>query len=115
MAEFLPLCDLLFNVVSLAAYFCDVVFNLLTVYALFEKESYLTFSQCLASIILSTVITQILSLHWYLDRNKNDVNKILIVAVHVAQLGVLWRYARLLAPVQLSGVKQEVRDLCILR
>lgn len=32
--EFLPLCDVLFNIISLASYFCDVVFDLAMVYAL---------------------------------------------------------------------------------
>jgi hypothetical protein len=32
--EFLPLCDVLFNIISLASYFCDVVFDLAMTYAL---------------------------------------------------------------------------------
>lgn len=32
--EFLPLCDVLFNIISLASYFCDVVFDFAMVYAL---------------------------------------------------------------------------------
>lgn len=32
--EFLPLCDVLFNIISLASYFCDVVFDLAMAYAL---------------------------------------------------------------------------------
>ena len=35
--EFLPLCDNLFNVISLAGYFCDVVFDIVLGYALFER------------------------------------------------------------------------------
>lgn len=116
MAEFLPLCDLLFNVVSLAAYFCDVVFDLLMVYALYERGLYLLFAQCLTSVLLATVVMQILSLCWYLRKSKlSNASRILVIILHIAQLGVLWRYARLLVPVQLSSVKHEVRDLCILR
>lgn len=37
MAEFLPLCDVLFNVISLAAYFCDIVFDMVYCYALMER------------------------------------------------------------------------------
>lgn len=32
--EFLPLCDVLFNIISLASYFCDIVFDFAMVYAL---------------------------------------------------------------------------------
>lgn len=115
MAEFLPLCDLLFNVVSLAAYFCDFVFDLLMVYALYDKDSRLLFAQCLGCILVATVVSQVLSLHWYLESKPVGITKIFVIALHVAQLGILWRYARLLVPVQLANVKCEVRDLCILR
>ncbi|XP_022913839.1 XK-related protein 7-like [Onthophagus taurus] len=115
MAEFLPLCDLLFNVVSLAVYFCDFVFDILVIYALYEKELFIVFAQCLTMVFLSTIISQILSLRWYLSRKKTTVNKPILAFIHVIQLGVLWRYTRLLAPIQLSSVKQDVRDLCILR
>lgn len=115
MAEFLPLCDLLFNVVSLAAYFCDFVFDILMVYALYEKGSRLLFVQCLGTILVATLVSQILSLHWYLERKPVGVTKFIVVTLHIAQMGVLWRYARLLVPVHLSSVKCEVRDLCVLR
>lgn len=115
MAEFLPLCDLLFNVVSLAAYFCDVVFDILMVYALYEKGLQLMFVQSLLAIILSALVTQTLSLHWYFSRKPQGWGRIFVVFIHVGQLGVLWRYARLLVPVNLDSVKLEVRDLCILR
>lgn len=35
--SFLPLCDLLFNVISLAEYFCNVIFDLVLVYALYSR------------------------------------------------------------------------------
>lgn len=38
-----------------------------------------------------------------------------MVVLHVFQLGVLWRYAKLLVPVNLQNIKHEVRDLCMLR
>ena len=38
--EFLPLCDVLFNIISLAAYFCDVVFDAVTVYSLYEQRRF---------------------------------------------------------------------------
>lgn len=37
MAEFLPICDVLFNVISLAGYFCDIVFDMVFCYALMER------------------------------------------------------------------------------
>lgn len=115
MAEFLPLCDLLFNVVSLAAYFCDLVFDILMVYTLYERGSKLLFAQCLAVILVATLVSQILSLHWYLERKPVGFGRNFVIALHVAQLGVLWRYGRLLVPVHLTNVKKEVRDLCVLR
>ena len=36
--EFLPLCDVLFNIISLASYFCDVVFDVVTIYTLYENQ-----------------------------------------------------------------------------
>jgi hypothetical protein len=39
----------------------------------------------------------------------------LVLSVHVLQCGVLWRYLKLFVPVNLSYVKHEVRDLCMLR
>lgn len=115
MAEFLPLCDLLFNVVSLAAYFCDLVFDILVVYALYERGFTTLFIQCLSAIVLTMLVSQIVSLKWYLSKRPSNLNCIIVVGLHCVQMGVLWRYARLLVPVQLSTVKQEVRDLCILR
>lgn len=115
MAEFLPLCDLLFNVVSLAAYFCDLVFDILVVYALYERNLKVLFIQCLCAIILTSIVSQVLSLNWYLKAKPTSWQHFVVIGLHVAQLGVLWRYARLLVPVQMSSVKGEVRDLCILR
>lgn len=85
------------------------------VYALYEKGLRFLFAQCLGTILVATLVAQILSLHWYLERKPVGMTKIFVIALHVAQLGVLWRYARLLVPVQLSSVKCEVRDLCVLR
>nr|CAI5838301.1 unnamed protein product [Callosobruchus analis] len=115
MAEFLPLCDLLFNIVSLAAYFCDVVFDILVVYALYDKSLSIMFVECLSAVLLTSLICQVLSLHWYLKHKPTGWKCIFVIGLHVMQLGVLWRYARLLIPVQIGSVKGEVRDLCILR
>ncbi|XP_030758544.1 XK-related protein 7-like [Sitophilus oryzae] len=115
MAEFLPLCDLLFNVVSLAAYFCDLVFDFLVVYALYEHGLTLLFAQCLSSVVITMLISQILSMKWYLSKSSAGWSRVFVLLLHCLQIGVLWRYARLLVPVQLSTVKNEVRDLCLLR
>lgn len=115
MAEFLPLCDLLFNVVSLAAYFCDLVFDLLVVYALYDRGLTTPFAQCLSVILLTMLVTQILSLKWYCKKKPLDIAKVIVIVLHCLQMGMLWRYARLMVPVHLATVKQEVRDLCILR
>lgn len=59
MTEFLSLCDVLFNVVSLAGYFCDVVFDVVLSYALFERGhfGYMTF--VIVVVIVSLVISQV--------------------------------------------------------
>ncbi|XP_055372293.1 uncharacterized protein LOC129606176 [Condylostylus longicornis] len=142
MKEFLPLCDVLFNVISLAGYFCNIVFDIVLGYALFEKGRNGYFSIILCFVIISLIISQVISFRWYLrdlnrlnitsneqleEINKKEHIKInfsisnsnikhwVIICIHCMQLGVLWRYAKLFIPVDLRRVKHEVRDLCILR
>lgn len=128
MAEFLPLCDVLFNVISLAGYFCDVVFDLVMGYALLERGYRGTFTVTVTIVASSLIISQVVSLRWYLhlssDKRKSEDEKSgrggrwrlwVPVALHALQLGVLWRYARLFVPVDLRYVKHEVRNLCMLR
>lgn len=63
--EFLPLCDVLFNIISLASYFCDVVFDLAMGYALAHHPSApavlfpLSISLIVTSLLLSQVCTLI--------------------------------------------------------
>lgn len=59
MAEFLPLCDVLFNVISMAGYFCDVVFDIVLGYALFERECYAYFAIVITLVMLSLIISQV--------------------------------------------------------
>lgn len=59
MAEFLPLCDVLFNVISLAGYFCDVVFDVVMGYALLERGYKATFAAAISIVITSLVISQV--------------------------------------------------------
>ncbi|XP_058065594.1 uncharacterized protein LOC131215224 [Anopheles bellator] len=166
MAEFLPLCDVLFNVISLAGYFCDVVFDLVLGYALYERQKFTYFTAVIVIVSFSLIISQVVSIRWYLNKRKirnatastagppgsdpgtvgtdpplaNSLEKkkkkpaaglrglaagrtdrsqyygrYIVFALHVSQLGVLWRYAKLFVPVDLRHVKHEVRDLCMLR
>lgn len=119
--EFLPLCDVLFNIISLAAYFCDIVFDLVMAYALFERQKVLWYSSTLFFAGFSVVVCQVISCRWYLrsiDARETGAKvpaKLAISVVHLLLLGVLWRYFKLFMPVDLRFVKFEVRDLCILR
>jgi XK-related protein len=47
--------------------------------------------------------------------STSKISKYSVIGLHVAQLGIFWRYAKLFVPVDLRFVKHEVRDLCILR
>ena len=37
--NFLPICDLLFNFISVASYFCDVAFDIIVTYTLYQSET----------------------------------------------------------------------------
>ncbi|XP_075223326.1 uncharacterized protein LOC142325437 [Lycorma delicatula] len=126
--EFLPLCDVLFNIISLASYFCDIVFDVVMAYALYERGSHVWASVTLSFVSLSLLVSQVVSLRWYLHafeahvRNKekpiSTVKKFAkwsVIILHFIQFGVLWRYFKLFIPVDLRFVKYEVRDLCMLR
>lgn len=72
-----------------------------------------------------------MSLRWYFNSKKirtlattnsavavppiSKLTKYCVIGMHLSQMGVLWRYAKLFVPVDLRYVKHEVRDLCILR
>ncbi|XP_020291822.1 uncharacterized protein LOC109858715 [Pseudomyrmex gracilis] len=134
--EFLPLCDVLFNIISLASYFCDVVFDFAMVYALAHQTITppILFPLSITFIVTSLIISQIVSLRWYLwgargkltkntldDCDVSPVKKIgnwtvgCVLLLHSTQIGVLWRYFKLFIPVNLTYVKHEVRELCVLR
>lgn len=59
MAEFLPLCDVLFNVISLAGYFCDVVFDVVFCYALLERGRTTYFAVVIILVIFSLLMSQV--------------------------------------------------------
>ncbi|CAL7933437.1 unnamed protein product [Xylocopa violacea] len=134
--EFLPLCDVLFNIISLASYFCDVVFDFAMVYALANHAIAppILFPLSIVLIATSLFISQIISVRWYLwgARGKLAGNTITdyningkkdsgnwtiwcVLLLHSTQVGVLWRYFKLFIPVNLTYVKHEVRELCVLR
>lgn len=144
MAEFLPLCDVLFNIISLTLYFCNVVFDVVLSWALHTRGSKMYFTIALCIIFFALVISQIISLRWYLkDKRKTDrqivvsdtnqnlsldkerelvenekrerLTRCVVVACHLSCVGIFWRYAKLFVPVDLRTVKHEVRDLCVLR
>lgn len=79
MAEFLPLCDVLFNIISLTVYFCNVVFDVVLSWALFDRGYTSYFSLTLLTILISLVITQVVSLRWYLRKQKTEDNNRQIV------------------------------------
>ncbi|XP_055629862.1 uncharacterized protein LOC129770799 [Toxorhynchites rutilus septentrionalis] len=70
MAEFLPLCDVLFNVISLAGYFCDVVFDIVLGYALYERQKFAYFTAVIVIVSFSLIISQVVSVRWYLNKRK---------------------------------------------
>jgi hypothetical protein len=57
--EFLPICDVLFNVVSLASYFCDVVFDIITTYTFHTTGHVVWFCLSLISICVSLLACQV--------------------------------------------------------
>lgn len=59
MTEFLSLCDVLFNVVSLAGYFCDVVFDVILSYALYEQGHFAYMAVVITFILSSLIISQV--------------------------------------------------------
>lgn len=60
MAEFLPLCDVLFTVISLAGYFCDVIFDLVMAWALAGRGKTLICIASLTMIAFSLIVSQVL-------------------------------------------------------
>ncbi|XP_074099680.1 uncharacterized protein LOC141527867 [Cotesia typhae] len=130
--EFLPLCDVLFNIISLASYFCDVVFDLAMGYALANHPTApaVLFPISIVLVVTSLIISQVVSIRWYLWGARGKLNPTeslpeknrvrnwtlwCVVFLHTSQVGVLWRYFKLFIPVDLTYVKHEVRELCVLR
>lgn len=58
--EFLPICDNLFNVISLAAYFCDCVFDIVLGYSLLERGKTNFFIAVVIIISGSLIVSQVI-------------------------------------------------------
>lgn len=135
MAEFLSLCDVLFCIISLISYFCNLVFDLTWTYTLFQRGSQY-FGFALFFCLFSLILCQIVSFRWYRKKCTRDLLEsgdqdkdmakapldppepnysLLVLVCHIGLSGVFWRYSKLFIPVDLQTVKQEFRDLAILR
>lgn len=57
--EYLPICDNLFNVISLAAYFCDCVFDIVLGYSLLSRGKINFFLAVLAIISGSLIVNNV--------------------------------------------------------
>jgi hypothetical protein len=57
--EFLPLCDVLFNIISLALYFCDLVFDVVLGYALYERGRTTYFAVVVILVSTSLIVSQV--------------------------------------------------------
>lgn len=89
--EFLPLCDLLFNVISLAGYFCDIVFDLVTIYSLYtsnEDHEYQWFVPMLLLVICSSLISQYLSFKWYIRWRINEDGSVGVTGQRTQERGL---------------------------
>lgn len=75
MAEFLPLCDVLFNVISLAGYFCDVVFDVVLSYALFEHGRFAHMAIVITLVMISLIISQVKILFFLFRFFFNEISK----------------------------------------
>ncbi|XP_040582098.1 XK-related protein 6 [Lepeophtheirus salmonis] len=120
-ANFLPICDLLFNFISVTLYFCALAFDILSVYTFYQEVNRLWTLVLALTIVTAILLSQILSLKWFYEERKlynryNDpIRTAAVVIVHLCGFGVLWRYSKLFSPVHIEEVKREMRDLCVLR
>ena len=62
--DFLPVCDLLFNIASITTYFCDIIFNVIVTYLLYSHGNTAWFVILALAVSISLVVCQILSLKW---------------------------------------------------
>ena len=118
VVDFLPVCDLLFNFISVATYFCDVAFDMIVAYALYQSESTVYLVLVCGFIFVSLLLTQTFSLRSYYrqEHDSSQLHWLFVMASHFLCCGVFWRYGRLLlAPIDISVVKNEMSCLSVLR
>ena len=98
--DFLPICDLLFNFISVASYFCDVAFDIIVAYTFYRDGLNVWFLITVCSIIISLMVSQTLSIKWFIEdeeqESRSKVTKGLFYTSHFFMCGVLWRYSKLL-------------------
>jgi len=121
--DFLPICDLLFNFISVASYFCDIAFHIIVAYTFYRDFGLdYWFLVVVCATIVSLFACQTLSMKWYIEdeeqEDRSNAAKTFVYCIHLFQCGVLWRYSKLLFLPMGSSiplVKREMRNLCILR
>ena len=59
-AEFLPLCDNLFNIISLSLYFINLIFDIVLGYALLERGKINYFIAVVAIVSVSLIVSQVI-------------------------------------------------------
>ena len=98
--DFLPICDLLFNFISVASYFCDVAFDIIVAYTFYRDGLNVWFLIIVCSIIISLMVSQTLSIKWFIEdeeqESRSKVTKGFFYTSHFFMCGVLWRYSKLL-------------------
>ncbi len=94
--DFLPICDLLFNFISVASYFCDVAFHIIIAYTFYRDGLNYWFLVVVCAIIVSLFACQTLSMKWYIEdeeqNHQSKWSKVFVYFLHLFQCGVLWYY-----------------------
>ena len=62
--DFLPICDLLFNFVSVVTYFCDLAFDVLILKEAYDASDTSTLIPLFCAMAASLFLCQIVSLGW---------------------------------------------------
>ena len=63
-AKLVPVCDLLFNFVSVVTYFCDLAFDVLILKEAFDASDTETLVPLFAVMAASIILSQIVSMGW---------------------------------------------------
>ena len=57
--DFLPLCDLLFNFISVTTYFCNIAFDVIVIYTLYSDERIVAFCILFFALVISILLCQV--------------------------------------------------------